>query len=103
MDHRLGQRVDMTLPVRLRFQDQTNHSGFTVNVGRGGMFVETRTPVPACGCVEVQIVLDLSAGCEDLLLSAFVVHRCENGLGLMFRDLDASNWQTIENLLLQFG
>ena len=103
MDHRLGQRVDITLPVRLRFQDQTNHSGFTVNVGRGGMFVETRTPVPAHGCVEVQIALDLSTGGQDILLSAFVVHRFGSGLGLMFRDLDASNWQTIENLLIQFG
>lgn len=101
MDHRLGQRVNVTLPVQLRFQDHTNNSGFTVNIGRGGMFVETATGASGQGCVDVQISVDTPDGNENVLLSAFVVHRFGNGLGLMFCDFDASAWQPIVDLLHQ--
>ncbi|WP_295402916.1 PilZ domain-containing protein [uncultured Thiocystis sp.] len=103
MDHRLGQRVNVALPVQLRFQDRPSQSGVAVNVGRGGMFIETL----ACdhehgnGCVDIQLAIEMPDGGQIIRLSAFVVHRRGSGLGLMFRELDASTWQPIGNLLSQ--
>ena len=103
MDHRLGQRVNVALPVQLRFQDQPSQLGVTVNIGRGGMFVDSLTGgnENGHGCVDIQLFFETPNGGQSLRLSAFVVHRRENGLGLMFRDLDASTWQPIGNLLSQ--
>ena len=63
------------------------------------MFVDTLTRASGHGCVDVQITFETPDGDQDLRLSAFVVHRSANRLGLMFRDLDAAAGQTIGDLL----
>ena len=41
IDHRLGQRQDIRVPVRIRLPDASQCAGLALNVGWGGIFVCT--------------------------------------------------------------
>lgn len=108
MEHRLGKRLSVTLPVELRFQDRPRESGVVLNIGRGGMFVEVpqRAIEPQRvidqDCLEVCLLLDPPYAARGLLFSTMIVHRFGTGLGLMFCDLDdleLQNWQALDTLL----
>src|SRR5690606_19736615 len=47
-DKRAASRVPVVLRIKLRYADvDTFISKFAINVGRGGMFISSRTPKPA--------------------------------------------------------
>lgn len=87
MDHRLGRRVPLHIPVRIRFQDGTLGLGVATNLSRGGLFVKTAAPWRS-GCVDVRMKAPTARGESTLLLRGLAVHTTGGGIGLMFRELD---------------
>jgi hypothetical protein len=87
MDHRLGRRVPLDIPVRIRFQDGTLGLGVATNLSRGGLFVKTAAPWRN-GCVDVRMTVRTPAGESTVLLHGLAVHAAGGGIGLMFRELD---------------
>jgi hypothetical protein len=115
MEHRLGRRVELDLPVLLRFRDGSTGAGIAVNLGPGGVFVRTKADPGHNCCVEVRLSAD---DCPNdwpddwqdawpdawqdegpILLPSLVVHRTEDGIGLMFRALDLRAEAVVARLL----
>lgn len=88
IDHRLGQRVDIQIPVRLRLPDGTQCVGLAQNVGWGGMFIRTSAPLPGSGCLDVHMTLRTAEREHRVRLPGLIVHQSNVGVGLMFRALD---------------
>lgn len=87
IDHRLGRRVPLRIPVRIRFQDGTLGLGVAMNLSREGLFVKTAAPWRS-GCIDVRLTLPTPRGERTLLLRGLAVHAAGGGIGLMFRNLD---------------
>jgi len=99
MEHRLGRRVAIAIPVRLRFGDGTFGLGLAMNVARGGMFVRTSQRLLRSGCVDVRLTVPTAAGEHTVLMPASVVHANPSGIGLMFRALDERATRVLSWLL----
>jgi hypothetical protein len=90
MEHRLGRRLVIDVPVRVDFQDGTSGWGLATDIGQGGLYVSTaaRPQRDGNGCVDVHMTVAMPAGERSVLLRAAVVHRGDRGFGVMFRRLD---------------
>jgi hypothetical protein len=99
MEHRIQPRLPIALPARLHFRDGGFLAGRTVNISRGGVFIETLLSGWRDGCADLRIRVP-GRGCErQLRIPAFIVHRSGTGIGLMFRSLDAEAEMILDALL----
>lgn len=70
------------------------------NIGIGGMFVETdKTDLPLNALVTVAFALGHDGSREEFCLPAMVVHRTEDGAGIMFLEPEAETLQTLRRAL----
>jgi hypothetical protein len=99
IDHRLGQRVDIRIPVRLRLPDGIQCAGLALNVGWGGVYVRTSAPLPSNGCLDVHMTLRTAEREHRVRMPGLIVHRSEDGVGLMFRRLDGEATEALSWLL----
>lgn len=99
IDHRLGQRVDIRIPVRLRLPDGIQCAGLALNVSWGGIYVRTSAPLPSTGCLDVHITLRTAEREHRVRMPGLIVHRSEDGVGLMFRRLDGEATEALSWLL----
>jgi hypothetical protein len=101
MEHRLGRRVAIGIPVHIDFQDGTSGWGLATDIGRGGLHVRTvvRPLRDRNGCVDLHMTLALPGGQRTVLLPAAVVHRGPRGFGVMFRGLDQGAEEAVAWLL----
>jgi len=98
MEHRMGRRVPLNIPVRIRFQDGTAGFGLATNVSLGGIFVQTAAPWRS-GCVDVRMTVPTPRGETTVLIHGLVVHAGAGGIGLMFRQLDQRTEDVLSWLL----
>ncbi len=98
MEHRLGRRVSLNIPARLRFQDGTMGFGMTLNVSQGGIYVRTAAPWRR-GCVDVRMTVPTPFGESTILIQGLIVHAGAGGIGLMFRRLDERTQAVVSWLL----
>jgi len=89
MEHQLLRRVNISLPVRVHFRDGGYISGVAVNISCGGLFIQTSFSGWREGCADVRLKLPTADGDRSVRLPGFIVHCCADGMGLMFRELDA--------------
>jgi hypothetical protein len=100
MEHRLGRRLPVNIPARLRFGDGTFGWGRVTNISRDGMFVESGArPRRAVGCLDVRITVPGPTAPTALLIPAFVMHQANGGYGLLFRQLTRQTRETVSWLL----
>jgi anti-anti-sigma regulatory factor len=96
MEHRYGSRIDLAMDVDLAVEDSPLGHFPTRNIGDGGMFVET-------GPIDLQpndlVRLQLRLNGRRRRLSALVVHRSENGVGLMLMAEDPEYSQFFHDVL----
>jgi len=99
IDHRLGQRVDIRIPVRLRLPNGIQSAGLALDIGWGGMLVRTSAPLPSNGCLDVHMTLRTAEREHRVRLPGLIVHRSEEGVGLMFRRLNGEAAEVLSWLL----
>jgi len=99
MEHRLHQRTPVFIPVRLRFCDGTAIKGIAANLSRGGIFIETPNCAFRRGCGDICMPIPWRRGDCELHIPAFVVHGSEDGIGLMFRELDTDTDEMLRDLI----
>ncbi len=88
LEHRCARRYALSLPVRLRSVALGELRGVARDLSTGGMFVAVAADTFApCSVVEVDLPLPATHRERKLRCSAIVVHRQENGVGLMFDEL----------------
>jgi hypothetical protein len=100
MEHRLGRRVPVRIPVGLRLSNRAQTTGTALDLGRGGMFVRTAAEAPANCCLDVLMRLPETEGEAVVRVPAMVIHRSKTGLGLMFRELDSRSAAVVAQLML---
>ena len=101
MDHRLGRRRSISIPVRLEFRDGTSGWGIATDIGQGGLFVKTvASPRRAVnGCLDVSMTVAMPGGERSVRLPAAIVHASECGFGAMFRAIDRGAERVVAWLL----
>ena len=99
IDHRLGQRLDISIPVRMRLPDASQCAGLALNVGWGGIFVRTSAPLPSAGCIDVFMTLRSADREHRVRMPGLIVHQSHAGVGLMFRRLDGEAGEVLSWLL----
>lgn len=99
INHRLGQRVDISIPVRMRLPDASQCVGLALNVGWGGIFVRTSAPLPSAGCIDVFMTLRAADRAHRVRMPGLIVHQSNAGVGLMFRRLDGEAAEVLSWLL----
>lgn len=87
-ESRLDQRIDVEIPVKLRFPDQGRATGLALNLALGGLFVWTHPRPRRSGAVEVSMILAGPEGTSELRFPATVVQHSALGIGLKFGVLD---------------
>lgn len=98
MEHRMGHRVPIHIPVRLHFRDGAFGQGIAVNINRGGVFVRCAPQTRLTGCVDLRMRVPTGSSERIVLIPALVVHRGNDGIGLMFRRLDRDAERVVERL-----
>jgi len=101
MEHRLHRRVEIAIPARLHFRDGAFIAGLAANISQGGLFIKTSMWCFREGCVDVRLRLSEPDGERQLRIPAFIIHRTQGGMGLMFRELDAEAEAWVSRLLQQ--
>lgn len=90
MEHRLGRRAPISIPVRLELRDGSSGWGIATDIGQGGLFVKTVAlpRLPINGCLDLSMTVAMPGGERSVRLPAAIVHASESGFGAMFRALD---------------
>ncbi|MCF7989586.1 MAG: PilZ domain-containing protein [Thiohalocapsa sp.] len=99
MEHRWHSRVSIALPVGLHFGDGAYAWGTAVDIGGGGMYIRTAMRPQRNGCVDIRMTVPCSFGECSIRLPSMIVHRNQDGVGLMFRDLDEQAEEAVRQLL----
>ena len=100
MEHRLGKRRFISMPVELRFEFGRTAPGVVRNISRGGMYVETLAKPGTYTCLEVGMEPPSASGLALLWLPMFVVHCSAAGIGLMmYKDVNSAADAAVERLL----
>lgn len=88
MEHRLSERRPITLDVLIFHQGLPIGRGRTRNIGREGMFIETKKKdFPEGTVLDMELDIDTDKGEQRIRLPALVIHRNREGMGLMFLTL----------------
>lgn len=107
LEKRLSARLDMRIPVSCRLTPESFVSGFSVNLGVGGLFVESNVAVP----VDAEITVDFSLPTTDTRIrcmarvawancgSSLAKPCYPHGLGLQFLDLKQEDVTALKEYL----
>lgn len=100
MERRWTTRTKVALPVELACEGGATLRCTTENIGLGGVFVRAPSQRVAEG-QNVDLTFSLSAGSttEEHRLRAKVVRTTDAGLGLMFRDFDATAFRSLQRVM----
>lgn len=85
MEHRWGQRIPVSLPVRMTAAN-IEARGVLRDVSTSGGFIETGVRLPLLSQLEVSLPRAAIDTSEDTLVSAFVVRRTHRGIGVEWSD-----------------
>jgi hypothetical protein len=97
MDHRQGMRRPALELVKI--QCRHGHvAGLMHNIGPDGMFILCEAVADVCDSVDISIALSGAVN-ASVRIPAIVVHRCSNGFGIMFRELDGNARRFVATLL----
>ena len=111
MEQRWSPRTNVNIDVDLQINGEEISGCKTRDIGMGGVFVEVHSPLPNDD-KDVELTFNLMSGMSDdellsqagksdnlHILKATVVRVTEDGVGLMFRDFDASAFRSLQQLL----
>lgn len=102
MEQRNSQRCPVSLDVILNYGSLGLVHGRVLNIGMGGMFVETgRIQLPVFASVEASLVLESGKLLAPLQIDTIVVRCVEKGIGLMFGDLPSDTRETLQHIVRQ--
>ena len=100
MDHRWGQRLQTKYNTLLYEQGVPVASGKTKNLGKGGIFIELSPGAcPKSKCVDVEIRVPSGLMKGKYRLPVMIVRRSDEGVGMMFRQLDKDDENLVSSLL----
>lgn len=100
MERRWTTRTNVILPVELAWEGGATLRCMTENIGLGGVFVRAPGQAIAEGQnVDLTFSLDAGSTKEQHHLRAKVVRATEGGLGLMFRDFDATAFRSLQRVM----
>ncbi len=100
MEHRYAPRKPVALDVVITYQALGLVHGRTMNIGLGGMYIETgRVELPVNALIKTAFFLDEDGLRKPCSADAMVVHSCTYGAGLMFNDLDDELHVALRRLL----
>jgi len=98
MEHRQGSRRRIIASVRIHSRDTKAAGGIVDNISLDGMFVSSAFVPEVCTCVDIEVAL--SRGLNSVLrIPGLVVHCCESGFGVIFRQLDTAAREFVEHCL----
>lgn len=104
MNHRLCKRTNIIEDVVLYRSGQYVTRGKIRNVSLDGMFIETvATNYPVLTCVEVGFVTYKDEMAHKQHMRAYVIHRSNKGIGLMFVTLNDDQLLSINRLNCERG
>lgn len=96
MEHRWSQRKSIRANAVIFCRNLPILCGQSCNISRGGLFVETgRTGLYENSLLEVELVYEN----YHLHLPAVLVHQSNEGIGLMFSDIQPATRNHLNNLL----
>jgi hypothetical protein len=101
MEHRLGRRIPVRIPVWLRFPDGDVCAATAVDISRGGMFVRSPARPDRNSCLRLIMKLPERLQESPVEIPAMVVHRSDGGFGLMFREIEGPVARMLDRLVLQ--
>lgn len=102
MEHRYTDRKPMVLDVVVVCPCLGLVRGKSVNLGSGGMFVETGcVTMPINAPVQVCFQAEQASSGEKHEISGMVVHLKGQGFGMMFDELDAGSRRLLSSLLAE--
>lgn len=102
MEQRGSQRCQVSLDVMLNYGSLGLVHGRVVNIGMGGMFVETgRIQLPVFASVEASLALDPDHPLASVQLDTVVVRSADRGVGLKFNELATSSRNSLQLLINQ--
>ena len=100
MEHRIGRRIAISVEVELWNGHQRCGCYTTGNIGAGGIFVKhCEDAIGHNDFLTAKISSCTFSGAASRSLTALVVHKSENGAGLMWADYDANFLSTLEDEL----
>lgn len=100
MEHRYALRKPVTLDVVVTYQALGLVHGQTLNIGLGGMYIETgRVELPVNALIKTAFFLKENGVHTPCSADAMVMHSCSGGAGLMFNDLDVELHTALQRLL----
>ena len=100
MEHRLGKRSFVSVPVQIRFEFGRTARGVLRNISSSGMYVETLARPAAYTCLEVGMETPCSIEPTPVWIPMFVVRCPADGVGLMrYKDIDVAADAAVERLL----
>ncbi len=100
MEHRYALRKPVTLDVVVTYQALGLVHGRTMNIGLGGMYIETGcVELPVNALIKTAFFLKEDGVHKPCSADAMVVHSCARGAGLMFSDLDDELHAALQRLL----
>ncbi|MEW7980313.1 MAG: PilZ domain-containing protein [Candidatus Sedimenticola endophacoides] len=87
IEHRRSARKPISMDVVVSCRNLGLVKGQTLDVGLGGMFVETgRVRLPVNTMINVSVLIEGAHGVSPFKTGAMVVHRRNGGAGVMFID-----------------
>lgn len=101
IDHRLGQRHRVRIPVRLHLHNNLQATGQLLDISLDGMFVATAALPGGNGHVVIQVAAAHASGCGPAFFPAQVVHYSEDGFGVMLGTLNTDAQSLLERWLLR--
>jgi hypothetical protein len=102
MEQRNSQRSPVSLDVILNYGSLGLVHGRALDIGMGGMFVETgRIQLPVFATVEASLVLESTGLLAPMKIDTIVVRSVEKGVGLMFGELLPDTLETLRHLVRQ--
>ena len=103
MEHRCASRKPITLDVVVTYQALGLVHGRAVNLGLGGMFIETGcVELPINALVKTSFFLNENGLQRPCSTDAMVMHSGPGGAGLMFNDLDEKLHDALQRLLIAY-
>ncbi len=100
MEHRYTDRKRMVLDVVVVCPCLGLVRGQSVNLGNGGMFVQTGCiTLPVNAPVKIHFHSPGPAAVENAEITGMVVHQKDEGFGMMFDELDGEHRHLLDQLL----
>lgn len=99
MERRYGPREPVNLDVTIYREKRKLGSFESRDIGLEGIFVAAQHPDLGVGeCITLQLSLDVSDRDSCYPIRAIVVHRSNDGIGLMFTDYDPIFFLVLDTL-----